>query len=454
MKVLRLLRDSHFIRIAWRRKVGLTLTFITCGFWYASTPWLHICRGGISPSHVSLADVVVTLDTTSSCDYSLDDVVIIVKAGYAVRHRTSACISIFPTSFNRATNLLVIADYTGEVQDENGDVYPIHDVIGPIDRAMHSGDGIPLNIASLNTYRALQHSITTFDGEVPLDVLDYQHGWYLDAMKNLPGFELAFRQHSTKNWFFMMDDDTYTHLPSLLALIHRVDSLVPNELPLYLGKFLSDSPWAHGGSGILVNRNALIKLFDYYPETASTFVRQSLTAKLGDWNFGRALAAVRIPAWMPALRYFNGEPAANTRMRADRLCQPIITFHHESPQELMRTHALIDKAGQTDKVITWFDPWRWEGPPLTSLTAQSREGWNYITSFHRNREQFDLGIVETSRDCSKACDEQEGCLAWILLGGHCKGAPWFGVGKQEKDAISGVMPERIERALKEGGCAV
>jgi hypothetical protein len=379
----------------------------------------------------------------------LADVLVILKSGYGNRHRLPTSISVLSDNLDRQDDLLIVADYEGTVQDDRGAIYPVHDVIAGMESQIRLRSG-----SRMDTYRALQIAIMDAHGDEVPDEITLLDGWAVDQLKNLPGFELALRQYGRKEWFLMVDDDTYVHFPSLLALTHRTEHELPRNATLYLGKFLdSEPPWAHGGSGILVNRNALVQLFDNHPGIALQFFQESLTAQYGDQNFGKALAAADVPAWMPAHRYFNGEPPDNTRVRTDRLCQPLVTFHHLSEDELLRTRARIETAGQADTVVTWYDPWRWGGPPINSSTAQSRVGWNYITSTGRHDEQFDLGWLGTLEDCRAACGKQEQCLAWLLLRGHCRGAPWFGVGHEEQESISGVMSERIQKNVEEQGCA-
>jgi hypothetical protein len=92
----------------------------------------------------------------------------------------------------------------------------------------------------------------------------------------------------------------------------------------------------------------------------------NLNEQYGDRNFGYALVAAGTDPWMPAKRYFNGEPSWKTRLRKDRLCQPLITFHHVDDEEKIHIQSCINTAGQMNEIITWYDPWRWDGPSHNS----------------------------------------------------------------------------------------
>jgi hypothetical protein len=378
-------------------------------------------------------------------DNQIDDLVVMVKGGYDTRHRLPYALSYLPKNIDT----FVIADYDGEVQDTDGITYPVYDVIKRLEYTLRKGNSKQLDSPAWQFYRAMQRDKN--NGVVRQSELDFHEGWNLDATKYLPALELALQLYPSKRWFYIADDDTYTHFPSLLDLIQWANIKLPLHAPLYLGKFTTvKDPWAHGGSGVLLNRNSLVLLFH---DKNSEIVWKSMEqppSQYGDLNLGAALGAAGVQAWVPSALYFNGEPMANTRLRADRLCQPIATFHHADEEEMIHIHTQIQAAGKMDKVMTWLDPWLWDGPHNSS-NAQLREGWNYITRFGLP-EELDLGQTTTSEDCHKACESSKGCLAWTLIDSNCRGAPWFGVGHEDSRAISGVLMEQVEKALQDGGC--
>ncbi|KAJ1536553.1 hypothetical protein HK405_015162, partial [Cladochytrium tenue] len=116
-------------------------------------------------------------------------------------------------------------------------------------------------------------------------------GWRRDASKNLPGFRAlhaAFPQASwydpsslpAKHAFLMIDDDSYVFLDNLHALLHDATAATPLRamhdagLPVYSGlrtrfrgcdgvrEFGQGPLFAHGGSGILMNKVAMERMLE------------------------------------------------------------------------------------------------------------------------------------------------------------------------------------------------
>jgi hypothetical protein len=93
-------------------------------------------------------------------------------------------------------------------------------------------------------------------------------GWKLDAKKNIPGFRVLYEKFPDVDWYVMIDDDTYMFMDNVLEKLNKLD---PNEMH-YLGaptnfigcdgiKKWGDSIYfAHGGSGIVISRGAMLKM--------------------------------------------------------------------------------------------------------------------------------------------------------------------------------------------------
>ena len=56
-------------------------------------------------------------------------------------------------------------------------------------------------------------------------------GWELDRMKNIPGLVAAWEKYPGKDWYFMVDDDTWVNLHHLAELLSPLNV----SEPLYLG---------------------------------------------------------------------------------------------------------------------------------------------------------------------------------------------------------------------------
>ena len=94
-------------------------------------------------------------------------------------------------------------------------------------------------------------------------------GWKLDAHKNLPGFKLLYEKYPDKEWYIMLDDDTYL-LP--MNLKNALRGKNPDK-EWYLGapnvfvgcdgvkEFGGGPEFAHGGTGIFISRGAMKKMY-------------------------------------------------------------------------------------------------------------------------------------------------------------------------------------------------
>ncbi|KAJ8903244.1 hypothetical protein NDN08_004353 [Rhodosorus marinus] len=111
-------------------------------------------------------------------------------------------------------------------------------------------------------------------------------GWEGDKDKNLPGFALMYDMFPDKKHYLMVDDDTYVLLDNLAT--NLLERRLPQEdkKPVYIGRFfgvpkptrgcfdrvLKESPpFAHGGSGILMNHASTALIRSRVAECISEF---------------------------------------------------------------------------------------------------------------------------------------------------------------------------------------
>lgn len=99
-----------------------------------------------------------------------------------------------------------------------------------------------------------------------------QSGWQADADKNLPGFVSLWNKFADSDWFLMIDDDTFLHLPTLDTQVLRNPRYNP-EVPYFIGSAYSFSgcaytvggktydsgDFAQGGGGMLLSRGGMKK---------------------------------------------------------------------------------------------------------------------------------------------------------------------------------------------------
>lgn len=137
--------------------------------------------------------------------------------------------------------------------------------------------------------------------EIPSHWFD-KSGWRGDKDKNLPALHLMYTAFPGKKWYILLDDDTYIFLENFARYIlqDRMD-----DTPVYTGKvfyisrcggferdgtFMKNKSepkgmFAHGGSGIIINRKAMELL---YPRIGSC-IRSFSSCWAGDMQVGLCL---------------------------------------------------------------------------------------------------------------------------------------------------------------------
>lgn len=228
-----------------------------------------------------------------------------------------------------------------------------------------------------------------------------------------------------------MDDDTYLVQPSLRTLLEHLDSTkthyVGNAIGDYKGRF------AHGGSSAILSKATMDELFIRHPEIVSDAHLESLEEKFGDKLLATTLIKAGIYLDEEHVRFFNGEQPWNAKIRADRFCVPIVSFHRVSPLEMRR----VGKTFKSEtKPVRWIDLWDIYGAPPSPAF---RENWDHVGRLDETTTTF--GNVPAARNCSQTClDHSDVCLAWTWEEGQhtCHISPWMIVGDKANNKISGI----------------
>ncbi|KAI8819812.1 uncharacterized protein EV422DRAFT_86546 [Fimicolochytrium jonesii] len=121
-------------------------------------------------------------------------------------------------------------------------------------------------------------------------------GWAKDAPKYVGGYGLAWSLFPDKDWYFIIDDDTYIFAENLLAFLAPINASIPYQLgwAFYGGgcKMVGASRptpahrFIQGGGGILVSRGAFREFLPAQQECAE----RTATCLTGDQAIGACLA--------------------------------------------------------------------------------------------------------------------------------------------------------------------
>lgn len=263
------------------------------------------------------------------------------------------------------------------------------------------------------------------------------------------GMELAYRRMPHKKWYIILDDDTFVVKPSLELLLSHLD---PTE-PHYIGNAVGDykGRFAHGGSAVLLSGEAMRVLFSRPDVVASAYV-ESLDETWGDRLVATTLQKVGIYLDERYSHYFNGEAPEMTRIRRDRVCSPIVSFHG-----LRQPGAMADVGralAGAEKPVLWGHLWALFGrQPMEAYAEKPSRPGDHVGP--RDEQTRTWKGVGSDDGCRKKCEGSGGawCLAWAYdAGGRvCHGSPWMIIGEEETGAgvVSGINWKKAEPLMQQ-----
>jgi hypothetical protein len=260
--------------------------------------------------------------------------------------------------------------------------------------------------------------------------------------------DLVYRRMPGKKWYIMVDDDTFLIQGSLRALLDRLDPSVP----AYIGNAVGDfkGRFAHGGSAVIISGAAMSLLFDRNRDLLPAAYADSLTEIWGDKLVATTFQKMGVYIDERFNHFFNGERPEITRIRADRLCAPIISFHGLAQPEKMA--AVGDKFRDVKDVQVWGDLWRLYGRPRMEAyeTTAIRPDMDHVGKLDEATMTF-KGVKDAER-CLAHCNKHyKTCLAWTWHSGEkaCHISPWIIIGEHSPGKYSGVNVGRIKQLSRQ-----
>jgi hypothetical protein len=156
--------------------------------------------------------------------------------------------------------------------------------------------------------------------------------WTLDKYKNLHILEKSWALKPDMDWYLHVDADTYVVWPSLIEWFKRLD----NKKHLFLGStsYVNDNPFAHGGSGILLSGEAMRTVVEDHNGTAARWDPEVHNNCCGDFVLAMALKEYGIGPVMNSWPTINGESQNTIPFGDEHWCQPIVTLHHMTVDEM------------------------------------------------------------------------------------------------------------------------
>lgn len=258
----------------------------------------------------------------------------------------------------------------------------------------------------------------------------------------MPSLELAWKTLPGKKWYVMQDDDTFIIRPSLYRFLEHLD---PAE-ELYLGNAIGDykGRFAHGGSGFILSSKAMSRLIDDNPEVLSQAYVASLDETWGDKLVATTLMKVGVYLSERYGHYFNGESPLITKIAADRICSPLVSFHGlANPEEMKQVGRVF---AEIDQPVFWRDLWRILGQPSLDVFDQVpvRVGQDHVG---RQDDPAMSVRVDAVEQCLAACEKKgAACLAWTWEQGTqtCLMSPWVIVGEASEGKSTGLNVDVVK----------
>lgn len=167
--------------------------------------------------------------------------------------------------------------------------------------------------------------------------------------------------------------------------------------------------------------------------------KESITEAYGDRMLALAFLRVGIDITERFTRYFNGERPITTKIRTDRFCAPVFSFHqHARPEDMRATGDLFREINTT---VRWFDLWKMCGAlSLASFPDRPMvHGWDHVGRL--DEYTYTAQRVMAAQECLEICLRRgKECLAWTWVDRtkECHMSPWMIVGEIASDKITGV----------------
>lgn len=206
-------------------------------------------------------------------------VVLVLKTGHAVyQKRLASQLATFASArYGRSSrNTIIISDHNDTLGDSD---LVIHDVVGPLGDvpqiAAHRKFAAYLDeVYSLNSTRHSSH-----ESIIPGT---NNQGWVVDALKFIPGYQLAAESFPDAHWFLGVDDDTYVVWENVMEFLSLLDHTQEHYLGTPAVMVANKVKFHHGGSIIVLSQAAMRTRFIDHSEGLLQFNLAALELCCGD----------------------------------------------------------------------------------------------------------------------------------------------------------------------------
>ncbi|MCJ1247137.1 hypothetical protein MMC30_004348 [Trapelia coarctata] len=334
-----------------------------------------------------------------------------------------------------------------------------HHVIDSLDEI---ADEIMKDNSDFDLYKQLQEYHDLHEDPRPLKL--GSNGWNLDKYKFIHMLLKTYKYRPDVPWYVFIEADTALIWDNLRTFLDENKSTEP----LYIGSpTYLDIEFAHGGTGYIISGAAMKKAVGDHMDIDKKYDKDVHGICCGDAMIGRVLLDedIRLTKAWPI---FNGEKPLTLPFSKSHWCQPVITMHHLTAQEVSQVWNFEKerKANGTTTTLMFMEIFEYFVHPNLN---PNRTDWNNLSNdihytpppdnepdkSYYGRKWSELtdterASIESPENCLKACEANSECFQWLHHDRECVLHRSVSLGGSQKQAgsstswTSGWMIEKIE----------
>ncbi|XMA19664.1 hypothetical protein WAI453_012455 [Rhynchosporium graminicola] len=323
---------------------------------------------------------------------------------------------LMETSLRCAKNVFIFSDLEQDIGR-----YHLYDALVDISPEVRKLDPI------FEFYRLQQEAwerdgnVNSTKGMKNVDDPDTSAAWTLDKYKFAHILEKLWEHAPEKEWYVLIDADTYVVWPNLLSWLPSLDS----AKKMFLGSvaFLGPNPFAHGGSGTVFSKALMYDYAVVHNGTAARLDPEVHKSCCGDAVIGDVLKEYgnSLINMQPEI---TGHTPSSIPWRANYWCQPVLTMHHLKERDMRAFYEFETGRGNKTTHITWAEVFGALVKEQVQSMPDMQEDWdNYsnvadlwsgIPSDGANKNS-----TQEFEECAKICEADANCFQYSWDGQDC-----------------------------------
>ncbi|KAH6716806.1 hypothetical protein BKA61DRAFT_477275 [Leptodontidium sp. MPI-SDFR-AT-0119] len=342
------------------------------------------------------------------------NIVIAVKTGAS--EASEKIPTLMQTSLRCAKNIFFFSDLEQDIGP-----YHLHDVLVDISPEVKKLDG------AFEFYRLQQEAwrrdgnVNSTKGMKDLKSPNDLAAWTLDKYKNTHILEKVWEFAPDKEWYIVIDADTYIVWSNLLHWLPSLDS----AKNMFLGSvaFIGSTGFAHGGSGTVFSRSLM---YDYAVTHNGTAAR--LDSKIHNLCCGDVMVSEALKEYGNDLiniqPEFSGQKPGTIPYYTDYWCQPSLTMHHYNAEDMKAFHQFESDRENKSIPLTWAEIFgRLVRDQLQSMPAMQEDWDNYSSVVDVGSGILYEGVKRSTtqnfEECAATCEANSECVQCAFDGEAC-----------------------------------